>query len=154
MKAWTQQAIIQGMRVPVPLALTTKHRTNFYCVPRPSHINKSQRIDHVSDACQQRKALPQHATTLRSPAATTQTHTFLAIWKTKRVHRITAESRMTAIIPRRWGRKFPPKYQYISTELCGDIFRKTSINSPPSESQISQSDAIFKLQASYTTLIV
>jgi hypothetical protein len=42
MKAWTQQAIIQGMTVPVSLALSTKHRTNFYCVREPSHINKAK----------------------------------------------------------------------------------------------------------------
>ena len=83
MKAWTQQAIIQGMRLPVSLALTTKHQTNFYCVLEPSHINKVKeptaclmRVD------KQRKALLHHGTTLRSPTATTYTHTSLAIWKT------------------------------------------------------------------------
>jgi len=152
MKAWTQQAIIQSMRVPVSLALSTKHRTNFYCVSGPSHINKSQRTDRVSKACQQTKE--SITASCGDLALSSSYHTSLAIWKTKRVHRITAKSRMTAIIPRRWGPKFPPKYQYICTEQRGATFRKTSINSPPSEPQISQSDAIFKLQASYTTPIV
>ena len=71
------------MRVPVSLALSTKHQTNFYCVLEPSHINKAKeptaclmRVD------KQREASQHHVTTLRSPTATTQTHTSLAIWKT------------------------------------------------------------------------
>jgi hypothetical protein len=72
MKTWTQQAIIQGIRVPVSLALSAKHQTNFYCVLEPSHINTAKeptaclmRVD------KQRKALLHYVTTLRSPTATT-----------------------------------------------------------------------------------
>jgi hypothetical protein len=82
MKAWTKQAIIAGMGIQVSLALNTKDRIHFYCLPKTPYVNKATRTDWVFDACPKTNHYYITETVMFSQTATTETHTTHAICKT------------------------------------------------------------------------
>jgi hypothetical protein len=84
-------------------------RTSTVC-PSLTHINKAKE----PTACLMRVDKGRHYCIMWRPCALHQLphkHTRLSQFGKLREFRITAESGMTAILPWRWGHKFPPKHQ-------------------------------------------